>query len=158
MAGLGQALSEGRTSSVLVTRAHLSRIERLDPPAGFESNGLWFRDHNGVPVEIRVAEKSSPNAKSVFSAPSGPPGVPGTIARSKAPITHPRRLAHILLFTVDVPRATEFYTKVLGLRLSDSSEGNIAFLQKPFTPATLTQQVREVLARIVAGLVNPYRK
>lgn len=27
----------------------------------------------------------------------------------------------------------------------DSEQGNIAFLQKPFTPATLTQQVREVL-------------
>ena len=51
-------------------REHLSKVgvERLDPPAGFESNGLWFRDHNGVPIEIRVAEKSSPNAKSVFGA------------------------------------------------------------------------------------------
>jgi catechol 2,3-dioxygenase-like lactoylglutathione lyase family enzyme len=79
-------------------------------------------------VEIRVAEKSSPNAKSVFAAVSAPPGVPGAVARSKASITQPRRLAHILLFTVDVARAIEFYSKVLGLRLSDSSEGNIAFL------------------------------
>ena len=111
-------------------REHLHKlgIERLDPPAGFESNGIWFRDHDGVPVEIRVAEKSSPNAKSVFSAVSAPPGVAGAAKRSQAPKTQPRRLAHILLFTTDVPRAIEFYTKVLGLRLSDSSEGNIAFL------------------------------
>ena len=29
-----------------------------------ESNGLWFRDPDGTPIEIRVAEKSSPNEKS----------------------------------------------------------------------------------------------
>ena len=39
------------------------RIDRLDPPKGFESNGLWFRDPDGTLVEIRVAEKSSPNAE-----------------------------------------------------------------------------------------------
>jgi catechol 2,3-dioxygenase-like lactoylglutathione lyase family enzyme len=111
-------------------REYLNKVgvERLDPPAGFESNGLWFRDHNGVPIEIRVAEKSSPNAKSVFGAVSAGPGVQGTVARSKAPITQPRRLAHILLYTMDVARAIEFYSKVLGLRLSDSSEGNVAFM------------------------------
>ena len=80
-------------------REHLNQlgIERLDPPAGFESNGLWFRDHDGVPVEIRVSEKSSPNAKSVFSAVSAPPGVAGAVKRSQARVTQPRRLAHILL-------------------------------------------------------------
>ena len=111
-------------------REHLNQlgIELLDPPPGFESNGLWFRDHNGVPIEIRVAEKSSPSAKSVFSAVSAPPGVAGAVSRGKAPVTHPRRLAHVLCYTVDVTRAIEFYSKVLGLRLSDSSEGNIAFM------------------------------
>ena len=44
-------------------RLEKMRIERLDPPKGFESNGLWFRDPDGTLVEIRVAEKSSPNAK-----------------------------------------------------------------------------------------------
>jgi catechol 2,3-dioxygenase-like lactoylglutathione lyase family enzyme len=103
-------------------------IERLPPPPGFESNGLWFRDHEGTPVEIRVAEKSSPAAKSSFSAVSAPPGVYGTVARSRAPVTRPRRLAHLALYTRDVPGAVAFYSKVLGLRLSDGSEGNIAFM------------------------------
>ena len=40
------------------------RIERIDPPPGVESNGIWFRDPDGTPIEIRVAEKSSPNEKS----------------------------------------------------------------------------------------------
>lgn len=55
-------------------RDHLARlgIERMPPPAGFESNGLWFLNHDGVPIEIRVAEKSSPNAKGVFKTESAP--------------------------------------------------------------------------------------
>ena len=32
-------------------------------PKASRSNGLWFRDPDGTLVEIRVAEKSSPNAK-----------------------------------------------------------------------------------------------
>ena len=40
------------------------RIPRIDPPPGVESNGIWFRDPDGTPIEIRVAEKSSPNEKS----------------------------------------------------------------------------------------------
>ena len=42
--------------------------------------------------------------------------------------TQPRRLAHILMFTRDVSKAIEFYTHVLGMRLSDRSGDNIAFL------------------------------
>ena len=39
-------------------------IPRIDPPPGAESNGLWFRDPDGTPIEIRVAEKCTPNEKS----------------------------------------------------------------------------------------------
>jgi catechol 2,3-dioxygenase-like lactoylglutathione lyase family enzyme len=111
-------------------RDHLNslNIERLRSPPGFESNGLWFRDHNGVPIEIRVAEKSSPNSKSEFTVTSVGPAMRGAMGRSKAPVTQPRRLAHLALYTVDVARAVEFYGKVLGLRLSDSSEGIVAFM------------------------------
>jgi catechol 2,3-dioxygenase len=111
-------------------RDHLNslNIERLPPPPGFDSNGLWFRDHSGVPIEIRVAEKSSPNSKSTFAADSVGPAMRGAVGRSKAPVTRPRRLAHLALYTADVSRAIEFYSKVLGLRLSDSSEGNVAFM------------------------------
>ena len=41
-------------------------IKRLDPPPGIDSNGLWFRDHNGILVEIKVAAKSSPDEKTRF--------------------------------------------------------------------------------------------
>ena len=37
------------------------------------SNGLWFRDPDGTLVEIRVAEKSSPNSKATFEMTGGEP-------------------------------------------------------------------------------------
>ena len=61
-------------------------IERLDPPTGFESNGLWCRDPDGTLVEIRVAEKSSPNAKAGFEMPSSPAGVAGAPEPQPCPL------------------------------------------------------------------------
>lgn len=41
----------------------------------------------------------------------------------------PRRLAHVVLNTVDIDRATAFYTEVLGMRISDWSEHQMSFLR-----------------------------
>ncbi len=111
-------------------RARLQKAgaPELDPPAGFESNGVWFRDPDGTLIEMRVAEKSSPNEKAVQSNPSSLPGVQGSHARSRAPVVKPRRLAHILVFTSDVGGAINFYHRILGLRLSDRSGDGIAFM------------------------------
>ncbi len=103
-------------------------VARLDPPPGVDSNGIWFLDHDGTPVEIKAAAKVSPNEKSNFGQLSGAPGQRNAPARSTVKRTYPRRLAHVLLFTRDVRKAIEFYTRVLGLRLSDHSGDNIAFL------------------------------
>src|SRR4029077_16043301 len=92
------------------------------------SNGLWFRDPDGTPIEIRVAEKSSPDAKSPFDMPGGAPAVATAPSRSKGPPVKPRRLAHMLVFTRDIPQAIKFYSDVLGLRLSDRSGDMIAFM------------------------------
>ena len=56
----------------------------MDAPAGFDSNGVWFYDHNGVLIEVKVAEKSSPDEKSDFSMTSQPPGTAAAPMRSKA--------------------------------------------------------------------------
>jgi len=103
-------------------------VRLLDPPPGFESNGLWFRDHDGMFVEIRVAEKTSPNFKLPALFPSTPGGKAAAPKRSQAGFVKPKRLAHILLFTRDVSKAIEFYSRVLGLRLSDRSGDQIAFM------------------------------
>jgi catechol 2,3-dioxygenase len=109
-------------------RLEAMRIERLNPPKGFESNGLWFRDPDGTLVEIRVAEKSSPNEKSSFEMRGGEAAQQNAPNRSRVHRVHPRRLAHVLLFTRDIPKAIAFYRDVLGLRLSDRSGDMIAFM------------------------------
>ncbi|OYO18335.1 extradiol ring-cleavage dioxygenase [Enemella dayhoffiae] len=41
----------------------------------------------------------------------------------------PRQLAHVVLNTTDIDTATAFYTQVLGMRVSDWSEHQMAFLR-----------------------------
>ncbi len=103
-------------------------VRRIDPPPGFETNGIWFRDGDGTPIEVHVANKSSPAEKTVADTVAVPAGSGAAPQRSKAGTTSPNRLAHILLFTPDVDAAVKFYGSVLGLRLSDRSGSSIAFM------------------------------
>lgn len=103
-------------------------VTRVDPPPGEESNGLWFLNPDGLAMEIRVADKSSPDDKSAFASLSVGPGHQGSQNRRNAPRVHPRRLSHILIFTTDVLGSIAFYERVLGLRLSDRSGDGVAFL------------------------------
>ncbi|PBC04264.1 VOC family protein [Mesorhizobium sp. WSM3860] len=103
-------------------------VKLIDPPAGLGSNGFWFRDHDGVLVEIRVAEKTSPNSKSETNNLSVPANQRGASLRSQARTARPRRLAHLLIFTRDVDQAVIFYARTLGLRLSDRSGDGIALM------------------------------
>jgi catechol 2,3-dioxygenase-like lactoylglutathione lyase family enzyme len=111
-------------------QAHLQQceIEHLEPPPGADSSGFWFRDPDGTLIELKVAEKSSPSAKSQVGLNSVPPNQRGAPLRGQGAPVEPRRLAHVMLFARDVPRTLEFYTRVLGLRLSDEAGGVIAFL------------------------------
>ncbi len=110
--------------------AHLRQcgVERLDPAPGSDGNGFWFRDPDGTLIEMKVAEKSSPSAKSSAGLDSAPANRRAAPTRGHASVVQPRRMAHVLLFARDVPRSLAFYTKVLGLRLSDEAGGVIAFL------------------------------
>jgi catechol 2,3-dioxygenase-like lactoylglutathione lyase family enzyme len=103
-------------------------VERLDPPAGLDSNSIWLRSPQGHLIEIRAADKVSPNERSAFIV--EPPASPsrGTIRRSEASRVYPRRLSHIALYTSDVSGSIEFFRDVLGLRLSDRSLDIVAFM------------------------------
>lgn len=103
-------------------------VRLMDAPPGVDSNGIWFHDHNNVLIEVKVAEKTSPNAKVPFEMKSCPPGVAGAPQRSKVTAVRPSRLAHVLVFTADVPRAIDFYSRTLGLRVSDRSGDGICFM------------------------------
>ena len=109
-------------------RLHTLGVARVDPPKHLASNGVWFHDQDGNLIEARVAEKTSPNQKSDFGIVSAAGGERGAPYRSTAGRSHPRRLSHALLFTPDVAKAVDFYSRVLGLRLSDRSGDIIAFM------------------------------
>lgn len=112
----------------LAARLEGAGIRLVDAPRGFESNGVWFHDPFGTPVQIRVGPKTSPDAKS--REPLVVLGAAERAApfRSDAPPTVPRRLSHAALFTPNIGQAIDFYTRLLGLRLSDRSGEVVAFL------------------------------
>jgi len=109
-------------------RLQSAGVCQVDAPAGNESNGVWFRSPDGLLIELKVAEKTSPNAKSSFDTTSAPPGAQGSHLRSETRPVRPRRLAHIVIFTADVLASVRFYLNVLGLRLSDRSGEDVAFM------------------------------
>lgn len=112
----------------MTRRIEQQGVVLLDRPKGLDSNGIWFRDHDGVLIELKVAGKTAPDEKSPFLTTSGPAGTAAAPQRSKAEIVRPSRLAHILVFTTSIPKSIDFYSQILGLRLSDRSGDGICFM------------------------------
>lgn len=116
--------------------AFRDRLKRLNiptiaPPSGGESNGVWFRDEDGNKVEVAVRPRSAPTEKAVFEEVGGPSAVAFCPSRKDISITKPRRLSHIAIYTTDVGKKIDFYTKVLGMRVSDRSGDFCGFLHGP---------------------------
>jgi catechol 2,3-dioxygenase-like lactoylglutathione lyase family enzyme len=89
--------------------APLTEPARLDQPGG--GYGLRFADPEGRLIELSCEVEAV--------TPGDPDG--------HAAI--PRKLAHAVLNTVDIDAACAFYTRVLGMRISDWSERQMAFLR-----------------------------
>ena len=106
-------------------------LARIPAPAGADDDGVWIATPDGIPVQLRIADKSSPSAPAPQLSPE-PPGAAGRApARSKVGQVRPLYLSHILLFSADVARSARFFCDVLGLRVSDTSGEAIAFLHTP---------------------------
>ena len=102
----------------------------IEPPRGADADGLWVRDPDGTAVQLLTGSPA--------------PARPVAELRSNIGATHqrigsaqwlevtndvmPRRLGHTLLFTPQPEEMTEFYTDVLGLRVSDRIHGLVTFL------------------------------
>jgi hypothetical protein len=83
----------------LKARIEGNGVTLIDPPPGFESNGFWFRNHDGLLVEVKVAPKVSPDRKSDSQWICAPANAAGAATRAKSPPVQPRRLSHVLTFT-----------------------------------------------------------
>jgi len=101
-------------------------------PEGFEDNGLWIDDPNGMLIHLLDCP-ADPELD------AGEPYIinaPGRIVRTRraamlptasyAPV-RPLRLGHILVFSPDVMKSVAFFTEALGMGLADHAEDVIAF-------------------------------
>jgi catechol 2,3-dioxygenase-like lactoylglutathione lyase family enzyme len=114
----------------LQSRLQGEGIPVVDAPAQSDGDGLWFRDPDGLLVNVRAAEaapwRSAPNWK--LNAPGHlvRVGIPGHPRRDA--LARPTRLGHVLRFTPQLERMLDFYTRVVGLKLSDRAQDIVAFL------------------------------
>ena len=107
------------------------KVARIDPPSGAERSGIWIEGPDGVPLQLRVADKVSPSQPAPRDAAPELRNQGRSPSRSKVQMVRPLYLSHILLFSADVDRARQFYEDVLGLKLSDKTASVIAFMHSP---------------------------
>ncbi len=102
---------------------------RIDPPEkAFDQDGIWFRDLNGVALQIRPGIKKTVDEKEEKTGLPSFAGTRNAPLRGVQPPVRPARLSHVLIFVPDVFAAIRFYEESIGLRLSDRSEDAVAFL------------------------------
>jgi catechol 2,3-dioxygenase-like lactoylglutathione lyase family enzyme len=103
----------------------------VDAPKDAPGDGIWFHDPDGLLVNVRDASPA-PWLSSAEWRINNPghlnrSGLVGHPSRNMA--IRPRRLGHTLRFTPDLDRIADFYTRMLGMKLSDRVPGIIAFLR-----------------------------
>jgi catechol 2,3-dioxygenase-like lactoylglutathione lyase family enzyme len=115
------------------TRESIRRAggSEVDPPRGAPGDGIWVRDPDGNLVNVLPETRALPPADPPLTLNS-----PGHAMRQAVrgypeagSTAHPRRLGHVLLFSADLERQIDFYTRALGMRLSDRCSGIISFLR-----------------------------
>jgi catechol 2,3-dioxygenase-like lactoylglutathione lyase family enzyme len=96
-------------------------------------DGLWFQDPHGDWLNVQVAEPAPSLAAACVEI-----NAPGNYRRigtracdpgSMKKRARPRRLGHLIKFTPDVNRSVDFYTQVLGMKVSDRAHDILAFLR-----------------------------
>ena len=106
-------------------------VAAIPAPAGAGNDGLWIAGPDGVPLQLRVADKPSLATPTRAVPAIDQRDVGRCPGRDRLPPTHPSHLSHILLFSSNVSDAVRFYGEVLGLRLSDRAGTAIAFMHTP---------------------------
>lgn len=104
----------------------------VDAPEGFESDGLWVEDPNGMLLHLRECAGDSELKQApdyVINAPGRTPRIrkSAMLAQSKYPPAKPLRLGHVLVFTPNTMESVRFVIEALGMGLADRAEDIIAF-------------------------------
>ena len=117
--------------AALKKRLEGAGVRLLDPPNETPGDGLWFRDPDGLLVNVRAAEaarwRTVPEFKINNAGHLNRVGVPGHPQRGMQ--VRPTRLGHTLRFTPQIEKMIDFYTRTVGLILSDRSQDIVAFMR-----------------------------
>lgn len=102
----------------------------IEPPPGATEDGLWIRDPDGTPVQLldEAPAPARPADEVLFNVGGSRQRIGVAQWTRATEDVLPRRLGHTLLFTAQPQQMTEFYTQVLGLRVSDRITGLVTFL------------------------------
>lgn len=111
-------------------RLEANGVRLLDPPAESPGEGLWFRDPDGLLVNVKVAEAAGWRGADDWGI-----NYPGHLVRAGRPghprrdvAVEPRRLGHTLRFTPQLDTLLDFYIRIVGLKLSDRAQDVVAFM------------------------------
>lgn len=121
----------------LKQRLQQSGTKQVDSPKDAGGDGVWFHDPDGALLNVRVTEaapwRGGPELKFNYPGHIYRPNAVGHPARNSE--VRPRRLSHVLRFTPDIDRQIDFYTKIVGLKLSDRAQNIVAFLRSGEGPS-----------------------
>lgn len=116
----------------LIRNLEAAGIPIANPPFGL-LEGIWFQDPHGDWLNVQIAE---PAASTLSNSPAvNSPGQYARIGTRACDVSslnkraRPRRLGHVIKFTPDVDRSVDFYTRVLGMKVSDRARDVLAFLR-----------------------------
>jgi len=137
-------LSYGADEEGLITiKSNIDKsnlAKEIDCPKDVPYDGIWFEDFEGDIYNVNISDPAPSKGGLTPSIPheafqANGPGhydrvnKKGSISYETKP--EPHRLGHMVEFTTSLEKKIAFYTNVMGLILTDSSEGLIAFLRPP---------------------------
>jgi catechol 2,3-dioxygenase-like lactoylglutathione lyase family enzyme len=117
----------------LVSKLEQACVSIARPPFNVELEGIWFQDPLGDWINVQVAEPATPST--ALAPEINSPGRYRRIGTRACDVStlrkraRPLRLGHLIKFSPDVDRSTDFYTQVLGMKVSDRAGDILAFLR-----------------------------
>ena len=116
----------------IATKVPAAGGQVIDPPSGFEGNGLWVRDPHGMTIHLMDHPNDPELPRGTRFEVNGPgdlvrKGRSAMLPRARYAPAKPLRLGHLLVFSPDVLKSVEFVTEALGMGLADRAQDVIAF-------------------------------